>query len=378
MIRIVVSSLIIAVSTVLLLVGLWVEEGFDAEATNPPSVDAFAIDMDPSAVPANAAASLGSREGCARINANSTLDADEDTTPDTLTIDTTIINIPAANAMTGYSYSILYDETNLTVQSIAMPDFGTHLVMETIGSIALIASDSTPDTNGDGAYRTTTIDLGIGPGEVGSGVLDRITISADVGAVLGAYGLTFIPAESLHGDAAGTWHFPDAFGNAQIAIDTGCPPPDVDGDGIPDASDNCPVVANTTQADFDGDFQGDACDPDDDNDTALDTWDLTGCGGDPLDASKKPERIDGVFAGVDDDGDTAVDEPLPGGASAFDCDGDGYKGPVEDHVYGPRCQGDQDPCGTASAIGWPAYLAGISSANRIDIAYIVSFLTPTY
>jgi hypothetical protein len=36
--------------------------------------------------------------------------------------------------------------------------------------------------------------------------------------------------------------------------------PDQDGDGIPDATDNCPTVANPTQTDTDGDGVGDACD----------------------------------------------------------------------------------------------------------------------
>jgi len=35
--------------------------------------------------------------------------------------------------------------------------------------------------------------------------------------------------------------------------------PDVDGDGVPDTSDNCPAVANADQADGDGDGTGDAC-----------------------------------------------------------------------------------------------------------------------
>ena len=37
--------------------------------------------------------------------------------------------------------------------------------------------------------------------------------------------------------------------------------PDADGDGVPDASDNCPSAANPDQADSDGDGLGNACDP---------------------------------------------------------------------------------------------------------------------
>lgn len=37
-------------------------------------------------------------------------------------------------------------------------------------------------------------------------------------------------------------------------------PPDADGDGVVDSLDNCRFVANPTQADFDGDGLGDACD----------------------------------------------------------------------------------------------------------------------
>ncbi len=50
-------------------------------------------------------------------------------------------------------------------------------------------------------------------------------------------------------------------------------PADTDGDGIPDADDNCPALANPDQKDTDGDGEGDACDPDDDNDGVPDDLD---------------------------------------------------------------------------------------------------------
>jgi hypothetical protein len=42
--------------------------------------------------------------------------------------------------------------------------------------------------------------------------------------------------------------------------------PDNDDDGVPNASDNCPIVVNPGQQDTDLDGQGDACDPDNDDD----------------------------------------------------------------------------------------------------------------
>ncbi|RJP72319.1 MAG: hypothetical protein C4532_06080, partial [Candidatus Abyssobacteria bacterium SURF_17] len=46
---------------------------------------------------------------------------------------------------------------------------------------------------------------------------------------------------------------------------------DPDGDGICSVSDNCPTAYNPSQADYDGDGMGNACDSDDDNDGYSDT-----------------------------------------------------------------------------------------------------------
>ncbi len=61
------------------------------------------------------------------------------------------------------------------------------------------------------------------------------------------------------------------FGFGSFSIGTGGP--DSDSDGIPDPIDNCPTIANPTQANNDGDSQGDVCDADDDNDGVIDTVD---------------------------------------------------------------------------------------------------------
>ncbi len=68
---------------------------------------------------------------------------------------------------------------------------------------------------------------------------------------------------------AGTYtvhaHQTDAAGNLGASVtrtftSTSTAPSDVDDDGVPDLSDNCPAVSNASQADADGDGAGDACD----------------------------------------------------------------------------------------------------------------------
>ncbi len=113
--------------------------------------------------------------------------------------------------------------------------------------------------------------------------------------------------------------------------------------------------------------------PDDDLDGVHDTAEIA-CGSNPLNPLSRPERLDGSFASSDDDGDTLVNEALPGGAVSFDCDGDGFVGTSENHVFNPATNRDQDPCGTN---GWPLDLVGGSpTENEVDIVDLGRYIAP--
>jgi hypothetical protein len=128
-------------------------------------------------------------------------------------------------------------------------------------------------------------------------------------------------------------------------------PPDADGDGTPDSGD---------PGDSDGDLIADNVE--------------SACGSRAREGGKRPERVDGMFAGLSDDGDPAIDEGLPGGASGFDCDGDGWTGTQEEAVFDGSGGRDQDSCG---GNGWPAELSsGVASENKVTLADIGSFFSP--
>jgi len=128
---------------------------------------------------------------------------------------------------------------------------------------------------------------------------------------------------------------------------------DADGDGTPDSQDN---------SDSDGDLLTDRTE--------------FYCGSAANNAARRPERTDGAFGGADEDGDLAIDETLPTSAPAYDCDGDGYTGAEEDHVFLAVNRRDQGPCGAAA---WPAdFVSGgiPDSTNYITITDLTSFIAP--
>jgi thrombospondin type 3 repeat protein len=127
---------------------------------------------------------------------------------------------------------------------------------------------------------------------------------------------------------------------------------DGDGDGVPDATDNCDLVPNFGQQDLDGDGLGDACDPDDDNDGAPDETD--NC---PVLANPSQLNSDG-----DARGDAC--DPCPFDA-ADDLDGDGLCADVDNcpATFNPGQQdgdgdGIGDACETSPGTTWAKNFGG--------------------
>ena len=156
----------------------------------------------------------------------------------------------------------------------------------------------------------------------------------DARRVLVAFG------QPIDGNPATTWELaltPDIDGDGVVDVLDNCPlvanpdRADGDGDGVGDACDNCPAVANPDQRDLDGDGLGDACDGDRDGDGIANAADA--CPDAYVPGRPQSEILGG--GGADSDGDGIAD----------DCDACPHD-PANDVDHDGIC-GNVDNCPTA-------------------------------
>jgi hypothetical protein len=195
-------------------------------------MSAMSIDMKEAG---NTASALGSLDTCARINENGVLDADEYLV-DQLRINVTAQGISAFNdggtpgaegddsgGITGYEFDFNYPSAHLTLKSRDTNPFYNKLASNSGSSISAAASDPLPDTGTDDVWRSEVVDSAsptVSAPESGAGILDRLTIETDAGAVAGQYAIWL--TNEGHRDASNTVYAPDLTNIANIAVNQPC------------------------------------------------------------------------------------------------------------------------------------------------------------
>jgi hypothetical protein len=330
-----------------LALGWWfLGEGKQSTQASPAVV--LGVDTNPGATPQNQATSLGSIEASRTVTCGETFEMD--------------LFIQDVGALLAWSVSLEYDPSVIRVEGQDVQLFqaanaGSDVRDRSLGDPALAGGW------GGGYYDVAAADVAEpAVPDSGSGVLARLTLAA-VGT-----GISPVNIQSPT-----LWGFPPpasinvgSVSDAEVAVVGPCE--DADGDLIDDRVDNCPLVSNFEQINTDagdqdgdgregedaidgvdndgdtlvdedppGDAQGDACDDDDDNDTVADGSD--NC---PLLPNPNQTNTDGDGLGDacddDDDNDTIADGddncPLVSNPDQTDSDGDGL-GDACDATPGP-------------------------------------------
>ena len=256
------------------------------------------------------------------------------------TIDVVIENV---QSLSGFEADLFYNAGVVTVT-------GANASYKMQTGFFFDLSDPVPDD--DGRYHILLSTSGQASGE---GIIIRLTLTGDANGTtelnlanvkMKDYNNNYVQPSDSNG-----WYIGPVNDGAAV-IGGSCA--DADADGVPDASDNCPLTPNPGQADYDGDGAGDACDTEDDGDAYTDVVEA----GAPLCGNG---RNDDSFD------DSTLDDGCPGGPAATGLFSEGQ------FRIGTN---PLDHCGLDA---WPSdFVSGgvPDSTNRITLTDITSFVAP--
>ena len=192
-----------ALALLVVTVGVLVTEIGTTEANHTAGMSAMSIDT---ITAGNDADTLGQNDSCISVSPGQSVD-----------IDVTALGIPTPIAMLGFGFTVDYDPSAIAVTEAS----AQHMLAVLPQSNVLDVSDAVPDS--DGTFDGAALDqnTSAAASEFGSGVLMRLKIEINQGALSGLYDLTFTYA--AHIDFNNHGYAPGALNDATIAVAQDCP-----------------------------------------------------------------------------------------------------------------------------------------------------------